>query len=94
MTIDPWKGGQRIITLSKAEVSQLIRLLGVLQTSLESSIETSCIAGTKTPDPRDVNAAHNVRLDRRDWKQAEEMVKKLEAARKANRRARQCKTTV
>ena len=73
------------MTLTRREISTLIRLLGVLQTNLESSIETACLPGTKTPDPRDVNAAHNVKLDPRDWKQAEEMVKKLDAARRANR---------
>jgi hypothetical protein len=67
------------MTLSKRDVRTAIRLLGMLQTHLESAIECSCLPGTKKPDPRDVHAAHNVRLDRRDWKLAENLVKKLEA---------------
>lgn len=85
MKIDPWKGGQRTVTLAKREVSTVIRLLGVLQTNLESAIDSNTLANGK-PMPGDVNAAHNLRLDRRDWRMAEAMVKKLDAARRANRK--------
>ncbi len=69
------------MTLTKLQARAVIRLLGVLQTHLESAIETSVIGGKLDgePDPRDKAAVHNVRLDRRDWRVAEDLIIKLEA---------------
>lgn len=64
--------------LTTPEVATALRLLRVLEVQLKSSIETSCLPGTEKPDPRDVNAAHNVRLDRRDLKAAQGLVAKIE----------------
>lgn len=72
------------MTLTKREVSSLIRLLGVLQTHLESCIESSVLADGSL-QPGDEIAAANVPMDRRDWRLAEGFVKKLDAARSRGR---------
>lgn len=76
------------MTLTRREISTLIRLLGVLQTNLESAIESNTLEGKFNGKPMagDVNAAHNLRYDRRDWRLAEDLVKKLDAARRATRK--------
>jgi hypothetical protein len=78
MIINPWKGGQRTVTLTKREISTLIRLLGVLQGELEICINSN------TPPIGNGGKVEMARW-RRDWKQAEELVGKLERARKAAR---------
>jgi hypothetical protein len=60
--------------LTQSERKQLIRLLGLLQDHLESSIETALIAGTSEPAPED---EPGVREDRENWKLAERWVKWL-----------------
>lgn len=73
------------MTLTKREISTLIRLLGELQTNLESTIVTSTIDG-KFDQHATPQLKRYVALCRRDWKQAEELVKKLDAARRAKGR--------
>jgi hypothetical protein len=65
------------MNLTPREVSTLIRLLGVLQGELEMLI-------TSHTPPREEEKRMMANA-RRDWKQAEELVKKLERARKAAR---------
>lgn len=66
------------MTLTKREVSTLIRLLGVLQGELEISINSNTPAGNANMDRQLVKW-------RRDWRLAEELVKKLLRARRAKR---------
>lgn len=66
------------IVLTKKERRTAIRLLGLLQTHLESAIESHTLMDGAI-QPNDPIAAENVPIDRRDWKQAEGLVKKLEA---------------
>lgn len=66
------------MTLTKKDRRLAIRLLGLLQTHLESAIESSTLADGRI-QPKDPIAAQNVPIDRRDWKAAEDLVKKLEA---------------
>lgn len=66
------------IVLTKKERRSAIRLLGLLQEHLESAIESSTLKDG-TIQPNDPIAAKNVPIDRRDWKAAEGLVKKLEA---------------
>ncbi len=63
------------LRLTSRDRRQIIRLLGLLQTHLESAIDSSLVPGTSRPMPED---AHNVALDREDWKAAEKWVKRLE----------------
>ncbi len=72
------------MTLTNPQARAAIRLLRVLQTHLESAIETSVIGGKLDgePDPRDKAAVHSVRLDRRDRRAAEHLIIKLEAGLK------------
>jgi hypothetical protein len=66
------------MTLTRRQISTLIRLLGVLQGELEISIASN------TPPIGNDGEIEMARW-RRDWKQAEELVGKLERARKAAR---------
>jgi len=61
--------------LTASERKQLIRLLGLLQTHLESCIETALVSGTNEPMPED---EPGVREDRGNWKLAEKWIKWLE----------------
>jgi hypothetical protein len=74
------------MTLTKREVSTLIRLLGVLQTNLESAIESSTLPDGSFDEHATPELKRDIAKDRRDWKQAEELVAKLDAARRANRK--------
>ena len=66
------------MTITKREARTLIRLLGLLQGALASSIEATIVKDTNQPRPDDLAGIAQVRLDRRNWKQAEELVKKLD----------------
>lgn len=72
------------MTLTKRETSTLIRLLGELQGGLEVLIDSNTPVG-KRRDPLTNHVRSEVAKARRDWKQAEELVKKLDAARRAKR---------
>lgn len=65
--------------LAKREVSTLIRLLGVLQGELEVCIKSN------TP-PLGNDESRELAGWRRNWRQAEELVKKLDAARRAKQK--------
>ena len=69
------------MTLSRRETSTLIRLLGLLQTHLESAIESHTLedGSIQADDPV---ALEKVPKDRRDWRLAEELVKKLDDSRR------------
>ncbi len=69
--------------LTKRDMARLTRLLALLQDHLESAIETALVPGTNQPDPRDEAQVRQVQRDRRDWREAEDYVRKLEAMRKA-----------
>jgi hypothetical protein len=60
--------------ISARECGQLVRLLGLLQTHLESAIESSLIPGTNEGSPED---QPGITQDRRDWKLAERWVSQL-----------------
>lgn len=61
------------------EARELKRLLGLLQTHLESEIDSAIIPGTGEPNPDRAQDVENVRRDRRAWRAAERWVKYLEA---------------
>jgi len=65
------------MNLSRKDKSRLVRLLGILRDYVESSIESSIVAGTNEPDPGDVAGVAEVERDRHVWKEAEAMIKKL-----------------
>ena len=69
------------MNLSRREISTLVRLLGLLQTHLESAIESHTLEDGSI-QPGDPVAACNVPKDRRDWNTAEELVKKLDDSRR------------
>jgi hypothetical protein len=71
--------------LTRAEISRLIRLLGVLQNNLESAIDSSTLPDGSFDKHADPSLRRAVGRDRRDWKQAEDIVKKLDAARRKGR---------
>jgi hypothetical protein len=60
--------------LSNTEARRTVKLLGVLQDNLESSIESSVHPDTNEPDPED---AGHVAADRKLWRQAENLIKRL-----------------
>jgi len=66
------------MTITQREARTLIRLLGLLQSHLESVIESLLDPATNQPRPDDLAGVAQVRLDRRNCKQAEELVKKLD----------------
>lgn len=80
-----------MIGISKRDARSLLQLLGLLQDHLESAIESSLLPGITEPMPED---AHNVLLDRRDWRAAERMVKKLERELARERNPRRPATPV
>ncbi len=59
------------MTLTAYQRREIIRLLGMLQTHLESCIETA------TPPGSEQEAA-DIEMDRRDWKAAEKVILMLE----------------
>lgn len=61
--------------LTRRDARTLVRLLGVLQTYLESAIETNTVDGRAMPG--DAYTEGLLRMDRRDWRLAEDMVLKL-----------------
>ena len=63
------------MTLTQRDRHQLKRLLGLLQTHLESAIESSLTPDGSTMTEDD---AHNVEIDRMDWVATERWVRKLE----------------
>jgi hypothetical protein len=63
------------ITLKPSEVSAAVRLLGRLQDRLEDGIHNSLAEGEK--QPREAWLRPLIARDRRDWKMAEDLVKKL-----------------
>lgn len=65
------------MNLSRTDKCTLVRLLGILQDHVESSIESSLVAGTNEPDPADTAGVAEVARGRRVWKQAEVMINKL-----------------
>ena len=67
------------MNLSRTDKSTIVRLLGVLQDHLESAIESSLVPKTNEPMPEDATAIAEVARDRRTWRQAEDMIKKLQA---------------
>jgi hypothetical protein len=68
------------LSLSRREVVTLIRLLGKLQDHLESAIESCMVPGTNKVS--DLWEKRGVAIDRKDWRQAETFVSKLELLRK------------
>ena len=64
-----------LLAVAPRDARQLIRLLGLLQTFLESAIEACVIPGTEKPGD-DIDRLH-IAADRRDWKQAEDLIKRL-----------------
>lgn len=66
------------LTLTGRDRRALIALIGKLQTHLESAIESSLLPGT-TEAQRGYK--RQVALDRKDWRTAEEWVKRLEVGR-------------
>ncbi len=73
----------KLVMVTQKDARALVRLLGVLQTHLESAIEASLVPGAVTliapgtsdvPDPADRPA---VAKDRRDWRAAEDLIMKL-----------------
>ena len=66
------------LELNRFEALRLIRIIGLLQTHLESAIESVLIPGTN--DTNDPQEKAGLARDRRDWKQAEEFVKRIGAA--------------
>ena len=74
------------MTLTKREVSTLMRLLGVLQTNLESAIDSSVLPDGSFDKHATPALKADIAKDRRDWRLAEELVKKLDAARRAKRK--------
>lgn len=71
------KGSQ--VTLSRTDRATMVRLLGILQDHLESCIETGIVKETGEPMPGDTLHIASVAKDRRDWRTAEDMIKKLQA---------------
>jgi hypothetical protein len=65
----------RSILLSKPEARAAVRLLGVLQTILESSIDAMIVRGEK--EPRGPLDKARVRMDRAHWQAAENLIKTL-----------------
>lgn len=63
--------------LTYREIGILIRLLGLLQTHLESGIESVLIPGTSDPMADSLDEIENLRLDRRDWRKAEDLIAKF-----------------
>jgi hypothetical protein len=74
-----------MIFLTRREVSTLIRLLGVLQTNLEAAIDSNTVGETGKPMAGDRDSAQNLRMDRRDWRLAEDLVMKLDRIRKRSK---------
>jgi hypothetical protein len=66
------------ITLTARDRRSLIRLIGILQTHLESAIECSRLPGS---DVAQRGYKRQFAKDRADWRTAEEWVKRLEGSR-------------
>lgn len=64
-------------TLDRRDASTIVRLLGVLQTHLESAIETNTVNG-KVAACEPYYSKKDLARDRRDWLAAELLVTKLE----------------
>ena len=64
--------------LSHKQVREIIHLLGLLQTHLESAIETSLPPNSTIPN--EIHAGH-VQRDRLDWSRCEKMILKLDSIR-------------
>jgi hypothetical protein len=62
------------MSLSIGDRNALVWLLVILKDHVESSIKSNLVAGTNEPDPADTA---EVEIDRRVWKEAEAMIKKL-----------------
>lgn len=67
------------ITLTDHERRSVIRLLGKFQDHLESAIETNIAPGET--EPREPWLKPIIAQDRRDWWDAEKLVRRLEAKR-------------
>jgi hypothetical protein len=63
------------LTINNRERKELIRLLGLLQTHLESTIESCLIPGTNEGAPED---QAGILEDRTDWRVAENLVIRLQ----------------
>lgn len=68
------KRGDAVLLTGK-QARQIVTLLGKLQDSLESAID-SCLLEGET-QPRDARLKPFVKHDRRDWKRAEDLIKTL-----------------
>lgn len=66
------------MNLTRRERRQLVTLLGKLQTHLESAIESSILPNT---DKAQHGYKRIVAQDRKDWRAAEDWIKRLEAGR-------------
>lgn len=67
------------VTLTDQERRSIIRLLGKFQDHLESVIETNLAPGET--EPREPWMKPIIAQDRRAWKDAEKLVRRLEAKR-------------
>jgi hypothetical protein len=64
------------VTLTRRQAAAVIRLLGTLQTHLESAIESCLVEGES--EPRDESDRESVAEDRREWKEAEAIIQAIE----------------
>lgn len=77
------------MTLTRPQISKLIRLLGELQNQLECSIESNIVGDgglmSGKPMAGDKKAAAELARDRRYWREAEAFVADLDRARQKSR---------
>lgn len=74
------------VRLSAAQGNLIVRLLGEYQTHLESAIE--CAVAVGEIQPRDEEDRENVALDRRSWREAEDLLIALTKSRSRGPRGR------
>lgn len=68
-----------VLRITKPEARRLVKLLGELQNHLESAIDGSLVEGEQ--QPREKALRPLIARDRRLWREAEALVKKLSKAR-------------
>jgi hypothetical protein len=71
----------KAITLQPREVSAAVRLLGILQGRLEDGITNSIVDGEREPRERWLRPL--IARDRRRWRAAEKLVKKLTGVKRS-----------
>jgi hypothetical protein len=63
--------------LTKREARRIVKLLGVLQETLESTIECMIVPETGEPDPNDAEDCAEVARLRKELRQAERLIARL-----------------